>query len=145
MGHFSELRRSLQEFSAQERRNVMIYILGIMAYKFGLEAFNGSVVALATNRYDYESIHSNTPSRTFERVGLITGLNQAFQCIGSILIAPLVRYTIRSTVNLETDEAPTGQEISHQECPCCSGHHLWLLHRTAHHSGCGNRRKFYAG
>ena len=70
----------------------MIYILGIMAYKFGLEAFNGSVVALATNRYDYESIHNNMPSRTFERVGLLTGLNQAFQCVGSILIAPLVRH-----------------------------------------------------
>lgn len=123
----------------------MIYILGIMAYKFGLEAFNGSVVALATNRYDYESIHNNTPSRTFERVGLLTGLNQAFQCIGSILIAPLVRHLIRSTVDLETDEARTGQEISHQECPCCGRHHLWFLHRTAHHSGCGNRRKIYAG
>lgn len=145
MGHFSELRRSLEEFSAQERRNVMIYILGIMAYKFGLEAFNGSIVALATNRYDYESIHNNTPSRTFERVGLLTGLNQAFQCVGSILIAPLVRNTIHSTVDLEADEAPTGQEISNQECSCCGRHHLWLLYCTAHHSGCGNRRKIYAG
>lgn len=123
----------------------MIYILGIMAYKFGLEAFNGSIVALATNRYDYESIHNNTPSRTFERVGLLTGLNQAFQCVGSILIAPLVRHTIHSTVDLETDEAPTGQEISNQECSCYGRHHFWLLYCTAHHSGCGNRRKIYAG
>jgi hypothetical protein len=104
MGHFSELRRSLQEFSAQERRNVMIYILGIMAYKFGLEAFNGSIIALATNRYDYESIHNNTHSRTFERVGLLTGLNQAFQCVGSILIAPLVRHTSSALVDLNADE-----------------------------------------
>jgi len=81
----------LRAFTPQERRNIAIYIVGIMVYKFGLEAFNGSVVALATNRYDYESIKANTPSRTFERVGLLTGLNQAFQCVGSILIAPLVR------------------------------------------------------
>jgi len=145
MGHFSELRRSLQEFSAQERRNVMIYILGIMAYKFGLEAFNGSVVALATNRYDYESIHNNTPSRTFERVGLLTGLNQAFQCVGSILIAPLVRHGPSALpLTIETDETSTGQKISHQECSCCGRHCLWLLHGTTHHPGCGNRRKIHA-
>jgi MFS family permease len=29
--------------------------------------------------------------QTFERVGLLTGLNQAFQCVGSILIAPLIK------------------------------------------------------
>lgn len=78
-------------FTPTERRNVAIYILGIMLYKFGLEAFNGSIVTLATNRYDYDAFKSHTTAKTFERVGLLTGLNQAFQCIGSILIAPLVR------------------------------------------------------
>lgn len=90
MGHLGDLAQSLRAFTPQERRNIAIYILGIMIYKFGLEAFNGSIVALATNRYDYEAIRTGTPSRTFERVGLLTGLNQAFQCIGSILIGPLV-------------------------------------------------------
>lgn len=86
-----ELGQSLRAFTPQERRNIVIYVIGIMIYKFGLEAFNGSIVALATNRYDYEAHRNNTPSRTFERVGLLTGLNQAFQCIGSILIGPLVK------------------------------------------------------
>lgn len=90
MAYLAQLKAGLRAFTPQERRNIMIYIVGIMMYKFGLEAFNGSVVALATNRYDYESIHNGTPSRTFERVGLLTGLNQACQCVGSILIAPLV-------------------------------------------------------
>jgi hypothetical protein len=90
MGYFSELVQNLRAFTPQERRNIAIYITGIMIYKFGLEAFNGSIIALATNRYDYEAIQSGTPSRTFERVGLLTGLNQAFQCFGSILIGPLV-------------------------------------------------------
>ncbi|KAK4163286.1 major facilitator superfamily domain-containing protein [Cladorrhinum sp. PSN259] len=86
-----DLVQGLRAFTPQERRNIAIYILGIMVYKFGLEAFNGSIVALATNRYDFESARDKTPSRTFQRVGLLTGLNQAFQCIGSILIGPLVK------------------------------------------------------
>ena len=68
-----------------------IYIAGIMLYEFGLEAFNGSIVALSTNRYDYDAIQSKTTAKTFERVGLLTGLNQAFQCVGAILIAPLIK------------------------------------------------------
>lgn len=87
----SGVRRVWNLFSAQEKRNIFIYIIGIMLYKFGLEAFNGSIVTLATNRYDQEAFYGNSTVRTFERVGLISGLNQAFQCVGSILIAPLTR------------------------------------------------------
>lgn len=32
-----------------------------------------------------------TATNDWQRVGLLTGLNQAFQCVGSILIAPLIR------------------------------------------------------
>ncbi|MCJ1245398.1 hypothetical protein MMC30_002602 [Trapelia coarctata] len=78
-------------FNPVEKRNIAIYIAGIMLYKFGLEAFNGSIVALATNRYDNDAKINNTPSVTFGRLGLLTGLNQAFQCVGSILIAPLIK------------------------------------------------------
>ena len=86
-------------FSAAERKNIAIYILGIMLYKFGLEAFNGSIVALATNRYDYDAVRTGTVAKTFERVGLLTALNQTFQCFGSILIAPLIkRYPTRNVL-----------------------------------------------
>lgn len=78
-------------FSAVEKRNIAIYIGGIMLYKFGLEAFNGSIVALATNRYDNDAKIKKTASQTFGKLGLLTGLNQAFQCVGSILIAPLIK------------------------------------------------------
>ncbi|KAL0941964.1 uncharacterized protein CTRU02_204727 [Colletotrichum truncatum] len=91
MSYFEDLRDSLRAFAPQERRNLLFYILGIMVYKFGLEAFNGSITALATNRYDYESIVNKTDSRTFERLALLQGLNQAAQCVGSIIIAPLVK------------------------------------------------------
>jgi len=78
-------------FTSIEKRNIAIYIAGIMLYKFGLEAFNGSIVALATNRYDNDAKMSGTRAQTFFKVGLLTGLNQAFQCVGSILIAPLIK------------------------------------------------------
>jgi MFS family permease len=77
-------------YTPVERRNIAVYIAGIMMYKFGLEAFNGSVIALATNRYD-ELEKKTHISITFQRVGVLTGLNQAFQCVGSILIAPLIK------------------------------------------------------
>ncbi|CAF5082366.1 unnamed protein product [Rotaria sp. Silwood1] len=52
-----------------------------MLYKFGLETFNGSIVSLATNRYDHDAYHSG-----------------ACQCIGFILIAPLIKHWSTRTV-----------------------------------------------
>jgi MFS family permease len=92
MGYFTTITEAWSLFTPKERKNIAIYILGIVIYKFGLEAFNGSIVALATNRYDYDAITTNTPAKTFERIGLLTGLNQAFQVVGSIIISPLVRH-----------------------------------------------------
>ena len=91
------MRDSWGVFTPTEKRNIAIYIAGIMLYKFGLEAFNGSVISLATKRYDYDALKAGVPAdRTFTKVGILTGLNQAFQCVGSILIAPLVkRYPTR--------------------------------------------------
>lgn len=92
------VRETWNIYTPLERRNIAIYIAGIMMYKFGLEAFNGSVIALATNRYD-ELEKTTHISITFQRVGVLTGLNQAFQCIGSILIAPLIkRYPIKNVL-----------------------------------------------
>jgi hypothetical protein len=62
-----------------------------MMYKFGLEASNGSIIALPTNRYDNDAKLSGSEPQTFFKIGLLTGLNQAFQCVGSILIAPLIK------------------------------------------------------
>ncbi|KAF1937236.1 hypothetical protein EJ02DRAFT_426792 [Clathrospora elynae] len=87
---FSVVWETWNAYTPLERRNIAIYIAGIMMYKFGLEAFNGSVIALATNRYDEMDRKTHT-SITFQRVGILTGLNQAFQCVGSILIAPLIK------------------------------------------------------
>jgi hypothetical protein len=82
---------SFRRFTKDEKRNIAIYIAGIMLYKFGLEAFNGSITALATNRYDQDAHNAGVERDTFERLGLLQGLNQAFQCVGCILIAPLIK------------------------------------------------------
>lgn len=93
------VRETWSLYTPLERRNIAIYIAGIMMYKFGLEAFNGSVIALATTRYDALSKKTGV-SVTFQRVGLLTGLNQAFQCVGSILIAPLIkRYPTKNVLS----------------------------------------------
>lgn len=78
-------------FTAQEKQNIFFYIFGIMLYKFGVEAFNGAIITLATNRYDQDAHATHTETRTFEKVGLLIGLNQASQCIGSVLIGPLIK------------------------------------------------------
>lgn len=49
VGIFGVVQESWRAFTPAEKRNITIYIAGIMLYKFGLEAFNGSIVALATN------------------------------------------------------------------------------------------------
>ncbi|CAF3900953.1 unnamed protein product [Rotaria magnacalcarata] len=90
-GGKSEISRIWKLHSSEEKRNIVIYIIGIMLYKFGLEAFNGSIISLAINRYDQEAFHSNSTIRTFERVGLISGINQVCQCIGSVLVTPLAK------------------------------------------------------
>ncbi|KAF9201982.1 hypothetical protein BGZ59_002407 [Podila verticillata] len=72
-----------ENFSSIEKRNLVIYMAGIMMYKFGLEAFTGSITLLAQDRFKMESRYTN--------LAILQGLNQAFQCVGSIAIAPLIR------------------------------------------------------
>ncbi|KAG0044422.1 hypothetical protein BGZ83_010351 [Gryganskiella cystojenkinii] len=79
------------DFTPLERRNLVIYMIGIMLYKFGLEAFTGSITLLATDRF--------TENKTFTNLAILQGLNQAFQCVGSIAIAPLIkRFPTRSVL-----------------------------------------------
>ena len=85
-------------YSVQEKRNILIYIVGIVLYKFGLEAFNGSIIALASSRFDQDALRSHTAPHTFEKVDLVAGLNRALQCLGSILISPLIKHFPTRTV-----------------------------------------------
>ncbi|KAJ3514270.1 hypothetical protein NLJ89_g2469 [Agrocybe chaxingu] len=80
MGRISEIWNS---YSAAEKRNIGFYIAGIMMYKLGLEFFNGSITTLATDRFN--------AANTFTKLGAAQGVNQAAQCVGAILIAPLIK------------------------------------------------------
>ncbi|KAF5334910.1 hypothetical protein D9611_010003 [Ephemerocybe angulata] len=79
----SVLARAWASYSSVEKRNIGIYIAGIMFYKLGLEFFNGSITTLATDRFN--------AANTFTKLGAAQGINQAAQCVGAILIAPLVK------------------------------------------------------
>lgn len=89
MPWLQELRSSLDLFTPTERNDIIIYIVGLMIFKFGTEAYNGSMMALATNRYDLYAQLTGDHRITFQRVGLIQGLNLGMRCFGSILVGPL--------------------------------------------------------
>ncbi|KAH9476842.1 hypothetical protein JR316_0010758 [Psilocybe cubensis] len=80
MGRVSEIWYS---YTAEQKRNIGFYVAGIMMYKFGLEFFNGSITTLATDRFK--------ATNAFTKLGAAQGVNQAAQCVGAILIAPLIR------------------------------------------------------
>ncbi|SPO24395.1 uncharacterized protein UTRI_03663 [Ustilago trichophora] len=77
-------------FTAEQRRNIAIYVVGIMCYKFALEYYNGSFITQANERFG---------ARRFEKIAILTGTNYAAQCVGSIIVAPLIkRFPTRSVL-----------------------------------------------
>ena len=70
MGFISKTKQVWGSYTPTERKNIAIYITGIMFYKLGLEAFNGSITTLAIDRFAGEA---------FRKQGMLQGLNQAFQ------------------------------------------------------------------
>jgi MFS family permease len=98
---FAPFTDAWKSFSNNEKRNIVVYITGIMLYKFGLDGFNGSAIALAVNNYDFHATLDHTRPRTFEKVGLMVGINQILQCVGSILTAPIVtRFPAKNVLSI---------------------------------------------
>ena len=73
-------------FSKSERWNIFCYIVGVMCYKFGLESYNGTVKSLALDRF------TTAGFSVFQYTGYLDGFQAATQCIGSIIVGPLMRY-----------------------------------------------------
>lgn len=93
---FQELRSTLELFSPTERNDIAIYIVGIMVFKFGTEAFNGSIIALTTKLFDKQGTVTGGSSSIFQYIGMMQGLNLGMRCFGSILVGPLVnRFPIK--------------------------------------------------
>ncbi|KAF8994883.1 hypothetical protein BDQ17DRAFT_1366273 [Cyathus striatus] len=55
----------------------------VCSFYFAVYFFNGSISTLATDRF--------SSSNTFTKLGAAQGVNQAAQCVGAILIAPLIK------------------------------------------------------
>ncbi|KAF9260758.1 hypothetical protein L218DRAFT_572536 [Marasmius fiardii PR-910] len=78
-------------FSDTQSKNMMIYIVGIMFYKLALEWYNGAFITLANERFG---------DTRYRKIGILTGLNYAMQCVGSIIVAPLIKkYPTRSVLS----------------------------------------------
>jgi len=71
-------------FSRSERWNIFMYIAGIMCYKFALEQYNGTIKALAIDRYTALLM----PVYTYS--GYLDGFQAMTQCVGSIIVGPLM-------------------------------------------------------
>ncbi|KAI9094589.1 hypothetical protein DFS34DRAFT_628322 [Phlyctochytrium arcticum] len=76
-------KQVITPFSAFEKRNILLYVVGIMCYKFALESYTGTISSLALDRFP--------EAQRFFYKGFLDGFNQAAQCIGSIAVAPLMR------------------------------------------------------
>lgn len=86
-------RDEAHTFSLTESKNLFLYILGIMLYKFGLETYLGSISILAADRFP--------KGNAFTLLGALQGANQACQCVGSILVGPIiVRYPTNKVLSL---------------------------------------------
>ena len=78
-------------FTKQEKWNISCHIFALVFWSFGREAYDGSVAALATNRYDYEASQAGVAPKTFQRIGVIGTLAQIAFIIGANLVGPLLR------------------------------------------------------
>lgn len=86
-------RQECHLFSEKETKNVFLYITGIMCYKFALETYLGSISITAVDRFPKEN--------AFTLLGALQGANQACQCIGSLLVAPLIiRYSTNKVLGM---------------------------------------------
>ncbi|KAI9349591.1 major facilitator superfamily domain-containing protein [Obelidium mucronatum] len=74
-------------FTAEQKRNLLFYTIGIMCYKLGLESALGSVKTMMTERFNSNPA---TSGNAFATIGLLEGLNQLCQSLGSIAVAPLI-------------------------------------------------------
>ncbi|KAI8814487.1 major facilitator superfamily domain-containing protein [Cladochytrium replicatum] len=81
----SILLRPFQGFSAEEGRNIGLYIGGIMAYKFGLETMNACMSGIFLNRLAGVVVSTGTLWTGAQSVNLVC------QCIGSLLVGPLIK------------------------------------------------------
>ncbi|KAJ3111966.1 hypothetical protein HDU96_005105 [Phlyctochytrium bullatum] len=82
-----------KEFSAEEKRNIALYTTGVLLYKFVLETMGACISGIVLNRltYDWANNKANPQSSRGLTWTSMLSINLAMQCIGSMLIGPLVK------------------------------------------------------
>ncbi|KAJ3204369.1 hypothetical protein HDU67_009552 [Dinochytrium kinnereticum] len=80
-----------QDFSPTERRNILIYIMGLTIYKFVLETLGACMSGIVLNRLGYDPVTKKPGSNTGVIWTTMQSINLACQCLGSLLIGPLVK------------------------------------------------------
>ncbi|KAI9205663.1 uncharacterized protein BJ171DRAFT_422843 [Polychytrium aggregatum] len=81
-------------FTGTETRNITLYIIGIMTYKFSLETMNACMSGIVLNRL----AQSAGPGVVWAN---LVGINLGCQCLGSLLVGPLVkRYQAKNVLSL---------------------------------------------
>ncbi|KAI9328734.1 hypothetical protein BDR26DRAFT_923318 [Obelidium mucronatum] len=83
----SAIEKLFPGFTAEQKRNLLFYTVGIMCYKLGLESALGAVKTMMTERFNS---NPETSGNAFAIIGLLEGLNQLCQSLGSIAVAPLI-------------------------------------------------------
>ncbi|KAI8892047.1 hypothetical protein BC833DRAFT_558378, partial [Globomyces pollinis-pini] len=79
-------------FTKSEQRNLTLYIIGIMLYKFGYESINASMNGIIINRlFKYPKGLAKDDKSGIEVNATAVGLNLACQVIGSLTIGPLFK------------------------------------------------------
>ncbi|KAI9342324.1 hypothetical protein BDR26DRAFT_836570 [Obelidium mucronatum] len=83
----STIEKLFPGFTSEQKRNLLFYTIGIMCYKLGLESALGAVKTMMTERFNS---NPETSPNAFAIIGLLEGLNQLCQSLGSIAVAPLI-------------------------------------------------------
>ncbi|KAJ3016935.1 UNVERIFIED_CONTAM: hypothetical protein HDU68_011943 [Siphonaria sp. JEL0065] len=87
MSQTSTIENLFPGFTAEQKRNLLFYTVGIVCYKLGLESALGSIKTMMTERFNS---NASTSVNAFATIGLLEGLNTLCQALGAIAVAPLV-------------------------------------------------------
>ncbi|KAJ3104243.1 hypothetical protein HDU97_009411 [Phlyctochytrium planicorne] len=91
-----------KEFSLTEKRNIFIYTTGLVFYKFVLETLGACMSGIVLNRLGYDPVTKKAGPSTGLTWTAMQSINLTCQCLGSLLIGPLVKRFRAGTIITST-------------------------------------------
>ena len=77
-----------ESYSKPESRNLILYIIGLMTFKFALETMNACMNGIVINRLAKDPSQKTSAGVVWAQM---QGLNLALQVVGSLLVGPFIR------------------------------------------------------